>query len=144
MGSTPVVIAAPTHPAHQLVVTWALPFDSALARLGELITRQDLILLASIDTTKVLAAAGLDVPPVRQVLTFHPRYMRTILERDPAAAVEAPVKITVAAEPAPADRPTTTLRLADPGVTFRPYPGLADLGVALHTDALVLLSKPAA
>ena len=43
----------------------------------------------------VFARAGLRIPPFRQVMAFHTRYMRTILERDPAAAVEAPLKVVV-------------------------------------------------
>jgi uncharacterized protein (DUF302 family) len=142
MRST-VAIAAPTRPPHQLVATWALPFDQALALLTDRIAAQRLVLLATIDTTAVLAAAGLDVPPVRQVLTFHPRYMRTILEHDPAAAVEAPIKVTMAAS-APDGR-STTLRCADPGVTFAPYPTLANLRAELHDLAAALLaSRPPA
>ena len=72
------------------------------------------------------------------MLTFHPRYMRTILERDPAAAVEAPIKVTMTAE----HEGATTLRCADPSVAFGPYPTLTELGSELRRVAIALLAQP--
>jgi hypothetical protein len=64
--------------------------------------------------------------------------MRTILERDPAAAVEAPLKIVVREDGA-----VTELRTADPAVAFAAHPTLADLGATLHDVAVALLAPPA-
>ena len=137
-ATTSLVLAWPTHPIHQLVATWPLPFDRALALLGQRIAEHRLLPLAEIDTTAVLAATGLHVPAVRQVLTFHPRYMRTILEGDPAAVVEAPLKLTMTA----VNDSNTALRCADPTVTFGPYPTLTGLGSELHRVTIALLAQP--
>ena len=75
--------------------------------------------------------------PSSQLLTFHPRDMQRSSTATPAAAVEAPLKITVVT----ADNDgATILRCADPAVTFGRYPAIADLGSELHAITIDLLA----
>ena len=155
-GLTQVPLGPPTQPGPHLVARWPLPFDAAVALLEERIGEQELIPLATIDTSGVFARAGLGIPPFRQVMAFHTRFMRPILERDPAAAVEAPLKVVVrqvvgddevagvseAAGGGEAAGPVTELRTPDPAVTFAAYPTLADVGAALHEVVEALLGPP--
>jgi hypothetical protein len=149
---TEVPLGPPTQPGPHLVARWPLPFDAAVALLEERIAAQGLLPLATIDTSGVFARAGLRIPPFRQVMAFHTRFMRTILERDPAAAVEAPLKVVVRQDgtgdtgdtsDTGGAGPVTELRLADPAVTFAAHPTLADVGATLHDIAVALLAPPA-
>ena len=137
-GATVITPARSSQPAHHLLSLWSTPFHDALGLLRDRISLAGLIELTTIDTTSVLASAGFTIPEVGQVLVFHPRFMRTILETDPAAVVEAPLKLTII------QRPTATeLRCVDPAIAFAPYPGLSDLAAALHDLARTLLDAPA-
>jgi uncharacterized protein (DUF302 family) len=138
---TQVPLGPPTQPGPHLVARWPLPFDAAVALLEERLAEADLFQLATIDTTGVFARGGLGIPPIRQVMAFHTRYMRPILERDPAAAVEAPLKVVVRQE-GEGPGAVTELRTPDPAVTFAAYPTLADVGAALHDVVETLLAPP--
>ena len=76
-------------------------------------------------------------PPRSYSRSIHRPDVRTILDRHPAAAVEAPLKITVVT--AGNDAAMILVR-ADPAVTFGRYPAIADLGSELHAITIDLLT----
>ena len=131
---TVIILGDASHPTHQLQAFWPVPFTEALRRLHEAIVAHDLLELGSINTTEILHGANLAIPQIRQVLAFHPRFMRTILETDPAAIVEAPLKFTAIERPG-----ATELRCADPARSYAPYPALVGMGETLQAIAVTVL-----
>ncbi|MGQ0832053.1 MAG: DUF302 domain-containing protein [Microthrixaceae bacterium] len=106
-------MAPSSHPADQRSALWPLSFAPALDLLLARLSDCGLLVLGIVDTTRIMAAAGHEVPEVRQVLAFHPRFMAQVLQVDPAMAVHAPLKLTVIER-----NGATELRCLDPLVAF--------------------------
>jgi uncharacterized peroxidase-related enzyme len=75
------------------------PYEDTVALLKAALVREDLWLIHEIDTQAILRGAGIDVPGIRQLFFFHPRLMRTLLERDRDAIVHVPLKLFVTEQP---------------------------------------------
>ena len=115
-------------------------FEATLARLKQAIADADLRLLHEIDPQLQLGKGGFAIPPMRQYLFFHPRYMARILAADPRAAIETPLKLTVMTL---ADG-SVLARGADPEAAFSVYAGLQGLGAELSELCRGLLATIAA
>jgi uncharacterized protein (DUF302 family) len=81
--------------AFQHAPTTALPFDEVLTRLRQAIEAAGFWVLHEIDPQKVLQRGGYDVGPARRILFFHPDLMVRLLQANPAALLEAPLKLAV-------------------------------------------------
>jgi uncharacterized protein (DUF302 family) len=105
------------------------PFTEVVWRLREAIEAADFWILQEIDPQMLLKRGGYLIAPVRQILFFQPRFMARILEADPAAAVEAPLKIAILELPGG----TVQVRWINPAAAFARYGStvLADLGQEL-------------
>lgn len=103
-----------------------LPFEDVLIRLRHAIEAAGLWVLHEIDPQKVLQRGGHDIGPARQILFFHPDLMVRLLQANPAALLEAPLKLAVMQQP----DGTVTIRWHDPAVAFGRYgnPVLTDMG----------------
>lgn len=103
-----------------------LPFEQVLTRLRQAIEAAGLWVLHEIDPQKVLRRGGHDIAPARQILFFHPDLMVRLLQANPAALLEAPLKLAVMQQP---DN-TVTVRWHDPVAAFGRYdnPVLTELG----------------
>ncbi|WP_084803213.1 DUF302 domain-containing protein [Bradyrhizobium sp. NAS80.1] len=84
--------------AFQCAIVTGLSFDAVIAEIRAAISDGDLWVVHEIDTTALLARSGYEVGRLRQILFFHPRYMVRLLEANPAAVAEAPLKIVVMEE----------------------------------------------
>ena len=109
----------------QVVSQSRLPFEETLTRLKEAIQAEDLWLIHEIDPQMLLKRGGFAIQSTRQLLFFHPRYMATLLENDPSALVEAPLKLVIM------EMPDNSVVLRHPEVTavFARYTGLEALGI---------------
>lgn len=113
--------------------------------LRSAIERHGFWILHEIDPQAVVGRGGYEIPPVRQILFFHPRQMARILAADPAPLLEAPLKFAILELP---DR-GVEVRWIDPAAAFARYghPVLADLGRELaeivEKIALFALASPA-
>jgi uncharacterized protein (DUF302 family) len=101
-------------------------FAQTVDRLRHAIQDAGFLLLHEIDTQTVVKAHGLEIDGLRQLLFFHPRYIKTILEHNNAAIVEAPLKLIVMETEA-----GVVVRCAKPSYLFGRY-GLQDLGQELE------------
>ncbi len=116
----------------------SLPFQAVLERLRKAIRAEGLWVLHEIDPQAILARDGREIGPARQILFFHPDRMVRLLAADPAALLEAPLKLAVM------DMPdgTVTVRWIDPAAAFGRYdnPALAELGreLAASFDRIVI------
>ena len=118
--------ADPTRdPLTQVTSCSRLPFEETLARLKEAIQAEDLWLIHEIDPQMLLKRGGFAISATRQLLFFHPRYMATLLENDPSALVEAPLKLVIMEMP---DN-SVVLRHSEVASVFARYAGLETLGV---------------
>jgi uncharacterized protein (DUF302 family) len=112
--------------AFQHAQTTALPFEAALTRLRQAIEAAGLWVLHEIDPQAVLQRGGYDIGPARQILFFHPDLMTSLLQANPAAMLEAPLKFAVMQQP----DGHTTIRWHDPAPAFGRYgnPVLTGMG----------------
>ncbi|GAA0707640.1 DUF302 domain-containing protein [Dokdonella soli] len=131
-----------TQPGFQREAVSALSFDDTLAQLKQRLAAEDLWLIHEIDPQKLLQRAGHEMGPARQLLFFHPRYMLRLLATDPAALIEAPLKLALLESP----DGTVRLRWFDPLASLDRYghPDLRTLAREFHTLYARLLDGIAA
>src|SRR5664279_2325014 len=124
----PIRYAEPTRATPQQRVAHSIfPFEETLMGLKTAIQAEGLLLLHEIDTQMILGRGGYAIPSTRQLFFFHPRYMVRLLEADPSAVMEAPLRLLVMEMP----DGTVAVRHPDPGVALAPYACLAELGSEL-------------
>jgi uncharacterized protein (DUF302 family) len=115
---------------NQVVPDWNLEtislynFDETVDRLRQSILTEDLLLVHEINTQQILKASGLSINGLIQLLFFAPRYMKVILEQNPAAVLIAPLKVVIMEDAAQ----RVTVRYPDPVYLFQGYTGLTALG----------------
>ncbi len=57
------------------------------------------MVISDIDAQKMLRMAGKEVKGMRQIFYFHPKYMRQVMEANPAATIQIPLKFIVMERP---------------------------------------------
>ncbi len=122
---------AGTVAAFQRARTTPLPLPTVIERLRSAIAASGLWVLHEIDPQAILARVGHDIGAVRQILFFHPDRMVRLLGADPAALLEAPLKLAIMALP----DGSASVRWTDPALAFGRYgnPALSQLGQELAT-----------
>jgi hypothetical protein len=112
-----VIYAQPRndHP-FQRVIAAILPFEAVLETIRIVLREADVWIIHEIDPQMLLKRGGYAIARTRQILFFHPRYMVRLLGADPAALVEAPLKIVVME-----DASGVTVRWPVPGLLFDRY-----------------------
>lgn len=114
---------AASSPGHQSLSVSRLTFEETLVRLRQAIAEEDLLLIHEIDPQTLLRHAGHSIPPTRQLLFFHPRFMTRLLAIDPNALIEVPLKLVVMQMP----DGTVTVRHPRIDVLLGRYDGLHDM-----------------
>ncbi len=97
----------------------AYGFDETLNRLREAIEQENLMIVHEINPQQMLRMVGVKRAGMRQILFFHPRYMKQILEANPNAGIEPPLKLIVMESPR-----GVMVRYEKPAHQFAPYQGL--------------------
>ena len=88
-----------------------------------------------IDAQKMLRMAKVKVSGMKQLLFFHPRYMKRIIESNALGTIEPPLKIAIMERP----DGKVMVKYIKPSSMLGKYAGLSDLGgdsgpaVALHS-----------
>lgn len=80
---------------NNITVTVDKPFDRLLLNAREAITSNGFLLLHEINPQAILASHGITTGRIRQLLFFHPVYMQSLLENDPDAVIEVPLKLVL-------------------------------------------------
>lgn len=111
----------------QVVRASRLAFDATVAELEAAVGSEDLWVVARLDPQMLLAKSGFVIRPARQLFYFHPRYMSRLLATNPAAIVEAPLKLVVLAGAAG----DVTVRHPDIAAAFAAYDGMSPLATEL-------------
>jgi len=95
------------------------------------IEEQNLMVIFDIDAQKMLRMAGKEVKGMRQIFYFHPKYMRQVMEANPAATIQIPLKFIVMERP----DSKVMVRYFMPSTVLNQYQG--EEAVAKELDGLV-------
>lgn len=109
-----------------VVQTVKAPFDKVVTDLKRAITGQKMVIIKEVPYQQMLSMVGVKAEKMMGFEIFHPRYGKAIYGSDPAALMEAPLRILV--------RETSgkiSLEYRKPSVVFAPYSGLSALGKEL-------------
>ena len=119
MNAEPIRYGAPgaASAAFQHVAVTRIAFERVIALLRQGIDDAGLWVLHEIDPQAVLKRGGHVIGASRQILFFHPDLMIRLLEADPSALLEAPLKFAVLDGP----DGTVSIRWFDPAVAFGRY-----------------------
>lgn len=106
----------------------AYEFNDTVAIIEGAIAEENMMVVHQIDAQKMLRMVEVQTGGMKQILFFHPRYLKKIRETDMNAAIEAPMKILVMEKP----NGDVMLRYVSPVHTFSQYDGLEDVGKELQ------------
>ena len=118
-------------PAFLVTVSSVYGFDDTVGGLKSAIEAENLMVIEEINAQKMLRMVGVQTKGMKQVLFFHPRYMKQIMEINKFATIEPPLKIAVMEMP----NGKTMVRYVKPSYIFDRYEGLQEIGQEF--DALV-------
>lgn len=68
----------------------------AYTTIKKKIVSNGFLLLHEIDTDQIVSKHGVDIPPLKQLLFFEPKYISQIMERDYLAINDIPLKFVIA------------------------------------------------
>lgn len=72
-----------------------LPFDEVYNSIRKNVLSDGFLLLHEIDTKTIVAKHGVQISSLKQLLFFHPTYIKLILSQDHLAINEIPIKIVI-------------------------------------------------
>lgn len=113
------------------------PFDTVLSNAREAIFNHGFLLLHEINPQAILATQQIITGPIRQLLFFHPVYMKQLLDHDPTAVIEVPLKLVLRAT----DRGDTMLTYHHPALQLQGYAGLEALGKVLQAKMEAIVEQ---
>lgn len=113
------------------------PFDTVLSNAREAIANNGFLLLHEINPQAILATQQIVIGKVRQLLFFHPVYMKQLLDLDPSAVIEVPLKLVLRAT----DTGATMLSYHLPEQHFQGYSGLEALGKELQVKIKEIVAQ---
>ncbi len=105
-------------------------FDETVETLRAAIVAADMMVLHEIDTQAIVKRGGIEISGVRQLLYFHPRWMKIVVETAPDAVIEAPLKFVVRET-----QSGTQCNYSWPSQTFGRYAGLEQMAGELDEIA---------
>ena len=114
-------------PESQAMVASAYDFNDTVELLTAAIEEQNLMVIKEIDAQKMLKMVNKKVGGMKQLLFFHPRYMKMILEANPMGTIEPPLKIAVMERP----DGQVMVKYIKPSALLGKYPGLEEIGKQL-------------
>jgi uncharacterized protein (DUF302 family) len=71
------------------------PFLEIIDLAKKSIANNEFILIHEINTKEIMVKANMEIGELRQLLFFHPRYMKAILENYPSAVIRVPLKMVI-------------------------------------------------
>lgn len=113
-----------TNVTHQTV---PLPFGQVYETLKQRIVAHGFLLLHEIDTQAIVAKHGVAIPQLRQLLFFEPKYIAQIMEHDPLAINDIPLKLVLQE----VDAQTTQLSFKNPVGSLQGYTLDAEMAAEL-------------
>ncbi len=105
-------------------------FDETVETLRAAIIAADMMVLHEIDTQAIVRRGGIEISGVRQLLYFHPRWMKIVVATAPDAVIEAPLKFVIRET-----QSGTQCNYSWPSQTFGRYAGLEQMARELDEIA---------
>ena len=124
IGAAPAQSQTPQAPDFLVTVPSAYDFDETIRQLKSGIEEQNLMVLHEINPQQMLRMVGVRTGGMRQLLFFHPRYMKQIIEANRNGGIEPPLKILVMEMP----NGRVIVRYMDLNYQFGRYAGLEEIG----------------
>lgn len=122
-------LAAQTAPPEFLVtVPSSHGFDETVAVLKQAIEGENLMVVDEINPQQMLRMVGVRTDGMRQILFFHPRYMKRIFETNRNGGIEPPLKLLVMERPDGG----AIVRYHAPSHLFAAYTGLEPVAQELQ------------
>lgn len=118
-------------PAFQTVVPSSYGFDDTVAMLKGAIEGENLMVINEIDPQKMLRMVGVKTQGIKQIFFFHPRFMKRLMDMNPHATIEPPLKVAVMETP----QGKAMVKYLKPSYLFERYEGVDAIGKEL--DALL-------
>lgn len=106
-------------------------FGESVDILKGAIEEQNLMVIQEVDAQKMLRMAGKEVKGMKQIFYFHPKYMRRVMEANPAATIQIPLKFIVMEKP---DN-KVVIRYFKPSAVLNQYKG--EESISAELDGLV-------
>ncbi len=103
-------------------------FENTVDLLKQAINAAEFILIHEINTQQILASKGIKIAGLRQLLFFNPAYMKRLLDINPEAILEVPLKFVIVES---ADK-SVVVRYIRPRQLFDRYTGLTELAKELE------------
>lgn len=111
-------------PDSQAMLASAYGFNETVDLLVGAIEEQNMMVVKEIDAQKMLRMANVKVGGMKQLLFFHPRYMKRIIETNALGTIEPPLKIAIMERP----DGKVMVKYIKPSSMLGKYAGLGDLG----------------
>ncbi len=115
-------------PDFLVTVPSAHDFDQTVALLKQAIEGENLMVVHEINPQQMLRMVGVRTGGMRQILFFHPRYMKRIVETNRHGGIVPPLKVLVMEMP----NGRVMVRYHDPVHQFEPYTDLEELAAELR------------
>ncbi len=119
---------APPPPDFLVTVPSAHDFDQTVALLKQAIEGENLMVVDEINPQQMLRMVGMRTGGMRQILFFHPRFMKRLIETNRHGGIVPPLKVLVMEMP----NGRVMVRYHDPVHQLEPYTGLEELAAELR------------
>ena len=117
----------PASPEFQVLQSSKYDFNDTVELLKGAIEAQNLMVIKEVDVQKMLRLVDVQTKGMKQILFFHPQYMKKIMKANKNATIEPPFKIIVMEKPGG----KVAVKYKRPSYLFGPYAGLEAIGAEL-------------
>lgn len=111
-------------------------FSETVDMLKGAIEKQNLMVIYEIDGQKMLQMAGKKVGGMKQLLFFHPSYMKQVLEANEMAGIVIPLKIVVMEKDG-----KVMVRYFMPSTVLKPYKGTESIAKDLDAKVTKIIAE---
>jgi uncharacterized protein (DUF302 family) len=116
-------------PDFHTIVSSKYNFDDTVDMLKGAIEAKNLMVIKEVDAQKMLRMVDVKTKGMKQLLFFHPRYMKSIMKTNKNATIEPPLKIVVMEKP----DGKVMVKYIKPSYLFGRYVGMEKIGEELDT-----------
>lgn len=115
-------------PDFQVVQPSPYSFGDTINRLKEAIESENMMVIKEINAQQMLRMVGVKTNGMKQLLFFHPRFMKKIISKNKNAGIEPPLKVLVMEKP----NGKVMIKYIKPTYIFQKYKGLSAVGQELE------------
>lgn len=136
-GSVEAQMQGPNPPEFLVTTASQYDFNDTVAILKRAIEEQNLMVVHEIDAQRMLRMVEVQTGGMKQILFFHPRYMKRIIETNRNGGIEPPLKIIVMEAP----NGNVMVRYERPTHLFGAYEGLGEIASELEGIVEILIAE---